>query len=224
MTARPYDPAIAPRGDKPVAGYHALSALAVSSLALGALSALAFVHHALAVIPLAAIVLGLLALRRIRRSPQELTGTREALAGIALAVVFGIVGAGVLFIESLREVPIGYEAITYETLQPDKENPYELISEKAVELAADKKRVFIKGYMMPTRQQIGLRHFILCPTNGVCRYCIPKPTRTEQIRVTLDGDLTAEYTTRLIAIGGLFDVDAKNPSGIPYSMDVDYLK
>ena len=120
-------------------------------------------------------------------------------------------------------MPTGYEAISYETLQPDKDNPGELPG-KAVQLAADKKQVFIKGYMMPARQLSGLKHFILCPTNGVCPYCIPKPTPTEQIRVTLDGDLTAEYTTRLIGIGGLFGVDPKNPSGIPYAMDVNYLK
>ncbi len=122
MTARPYDPAIAPRGDKPVAGYHALSALAVSSLALGALSALAFVHHSLAVIPLAAIVLGLLALRRIRRAPpgadRHAGGPGRHRPGRRLRDRWRRRGC---FIESLREVPIGYEAITYETLQPDKE-------------------------------------------------------------------------------------------------------
>jgi hypothetical protein len=223
MTARPYDPAIAPRGDKPVAGYHALSALAVSSLALGALSVLTFVHWSLAVVPSAAIVLGLLALRRIRRAPQELTGAREALGGIALAAAFWITGYGWLVIDEWRDVPTGYEAISYETLQPDEKSPDEL-PEKALQLANDKKRVFIKGFMMPTRQQIGLKHFILCPTNGVCPYCIPKPTRTEMIRVTLEGDWTAVYTQRLIGIGGLFGVDAKNPSGIPYSMDVDVVK
>jgi hypothetical protein len=224
MTARPYDPAIAPRGDKPVAGYHALSALAVCSLALGALSVLAFVNRSLAVIPLTAIVLGLVALRRIRRAPQELTGAREALGGIALAAVFWIAGYGWLIIDEIREVPAGYEGISYETLQPDKDKPNEWIPQKAEEMAADKRRVFIQGYMMPTRQLIGLKHFTLCPTNGFCRYCNPAPTRTEMIRVTLEGDLTAEYTTRLIGIGGIFGLDVKNPSGVPYSMTVDYLK
>ena len=36
MTARPYDPAIDSRTERPAAGYHALSALAVGSLTLGA--------------------------------------------------------------------------------------------------------------------------------------------------------------------------------------------
>ena len=43
------------------------------------------------------------------------------------------------------------------------------------------------------------------------------------IRVVLQGDLEAIYTTHLIGVGGRFQVDANDPSGIPYSIQADYL-
>ncbi len=198
--------------------------MAVASLVLGLASAATFVHRSLAVIPVAAIVLGIVALRRIRRAPQELTGADMAAAGVGLAVFFWIAGYGWLLIDEWREVPAGYERITYEQLQPDKSNPDEPIPAAILDMKDKDKRVFLKGYMMPTRQLTGLRHFILCPTNNLCRYCNPNPSRTEMVRVTLEGDLTADYTTHLIGIGGRFQVDPANPSGVPYAMSVDYLK
>ena len=119
-------------------------------------------------------------------------------------------------------MPIGYQRVGYEQLQPDRDVPGERIPQTALDL--NDKKVFIKGYISPTRQLIRLKRFILCPTNGVCQFCIPNPTPTEMIRVTLTGDLTADYTTRLIGIGGRFHVDEKDPQGVPYAMDVDYLK
>ncbi len=223
MTPRPYDPAIDSRADRPVAGYHALSALAVGSLTLAVLSVMVFVNRSLAVVPLTAIVLGVMALRRIVRTPQELTGSGLAWSGIALAAFFWIAGYGWLIIDEIREVPAGYQRVTYDELQPDPSSPDEP-PPNVKELAEKNQLVFLKGYMVPTRQQSGLKQFTLCPTNNQCPYCIPFPKRTEQIRVTLDGDLTADYTTRLIGIGGRFRIDANDPSGIPYAMDVDYLK
>ena len=224
MTARPHDPAIRAAGEKPATTYHALSALAVASLVLGVASATTFVHRSLAAIPVAAIISGVLALRRIRRAPQELTGSDMAAAGIGLAVFFWIAGYGWLLIDEWREVPPGYERITYEQLQPDKSNPGETIPPAVLDMKDKDKRVFLKGYMMPTRQLTGLKRFTLCPTNNQCQFCNPNPSRTEMVRVTLEGDLTADYTTHLIGIGGRFQVDPKNPSGVPYEMSVDYLK
>ena len=36
------------------------------------------------------------------------------------------------------------------------------------------------------------------------------------IRVELTSDLLADYTTRMVGIGGTFKVDEKDPTGIPF--------
>ena len=120
--------------------------------------------------------------------------------------------------------PRATSEVSYEQLQPDKSNPGETIPPAVLEMKDKDKQVFLKGYMMPTRQLTGLKRFTLCPTDHQCQFCNPDPSRTEMVRVTLEGDLTADYTTRLIGIGGRFQVDPKNPSGMPYAMSVDYLK
>ena len=117
--------------------------------------------------------------------------------------------------------PAGYQRVSYEELQPDPDNPDEP-PQGVKDIVEKNKLVYIKGYMVPTRQQFGLKRFTLCPTNNQCPYCIPFPKPTEQIRVTLDGDWAADYTTRLIGIGGRLRIDGNDP--VPYAMEVNYLK
>jgi hypothetical protein len=213
---------IEPRGDAPAGRYHSLSAAAVFSLVFGVLSSATFLGWTLAFIPILAIALGWWALWRIGRTPEEITGTDLAKYGIILAVVFWIGGYSWLLMQTVSAVPFGYTAVTYAELQPDPKVPDELVPQSARDL--DDKKVFIKGYISPTRQQTRLKRFILCPTNGVCQFCIPNPKRTEMIRVTLTGDLMTDYTTRLIGIAGRLHIDEKDPTGVPYQMDVDDLR
>lgn len=70
--------------------YRSLSGLAVLSLILGLLSILSFAptNLFLWIVPPAAVVTGLVALRRISSAPDVWTGVRLAKIGIGLAVVF----------------------------------------------------------------------------------------------------------------------------------------
>jgi hypothetical protein len=69
--------------------YRSLSTFSVLSLILGLLSVLSFAPTPffILIIPPAAIVTGLIALRQIRSAPEVWTGTRLAQLGIGLAVV-----------------------------------------------------------------------------------------------------------------------------------------
>jgi hypothetical protein len=230
MNAPLYDNAIASRGEPAAARYREISPAAVLSVVLAALSAAVFLAGPyvgafllLSVIPLAAIAAGWWALRRISHAREEVMGVLAAQIGIGLAALLWIGGLVWLLTAGLREVPTGYQAVTYAQLQPNPDVPEEMVPQTALDLKD--KRIYIKGYIVqPPRQWVQLKRFVLCPTNGTCQFCIPNPTATEMIRVTLDGDLRADYTTRLIGIGGRFHIDEKDPLGIPYSMDVDYLK
>jgi hypothetical protein len=70
--------------------YRAISALAVLSLVCGILAVLSFAHPFFLISSAAAIVLGILADRKIRRLSDVLTGREIAQAGIALGLIFGL--------------------------------------------------------------------------------------------------------------------------------------
>ncbi len=206
----------------PAVRYRALCPPAVASVVVGALSILSGFHWSLALVPLVGIGLGWHAVKRIRQVPDEWTGLGLARLGIGLSLGLWIVGYGWLLFARVSEVPYGYERVSYEMLQPDPNAPAEPIPQSALDM--QDKRVFIKGYMKPVRRQTGIKEFTLCPSNGECPFCTPNPKRTEMIRVMLQGDLETVYTTHLIGVGGRFQVDASSPTGIPYSLETDYLR
>jgi hypothetical protein len=86
------------------------------------------------------------------------------------------------------------------------------------------KRVFFKGYMQPRRQQSGIKEFVLRADSNECPFCAPDTKKTNMIRVVLQGDLETIYTTRLIGVGGRFQVDPTDLSGIPYALEADILR
>ena len=202
--------------------YRALCPLAVPSVVVGVLSILTVFSWYLALVPLLGIGLGWQVQRRIRQAPDECTGLGLARLGMGLSVGFWILGYGWLIFAGVRDVPYGYDLISYDTLQPDPNVPTQLVPEAALDM--QDKKVFIKGYMQPRRRQTGIKEFILCPSNGECPFCITDPKRTEMIRVVLQGNLKAFYTTRLIGVGGRFQVDSDSLSGTPYTLEADYLR
>lgn len=207
---------------KPDARYRALDPLAVASIIVGAFSILTGLSVFLVVIPLAGIFLGWRAQRRILRSPEEWTGLRAAHFGMGLSLGLWILGFGWLFFAGAREIPYGYQLITYEMLQPDPMKPTELVPQSTLDM--QDRKVFIKGYMQPRRQQTGIKEFILCPASGDCPFCIPNPRPTEMIRIVLQGDLQTAFTTHLVGVAGRFRVDLDDPSGIPYAIEADLLR
>jgi hypothetical protein len=209
----------------PTQHYRALCPTAVVSIVIGTLSipTLVFWFSWLwAVMPLVGIGLGWHAAQRIRQAPSEWTGLGLARLGIGLSAGLWIAGYGWLIFAGVRGVPYGYTLVRYDQLQSDPNAPAEPIPQSAREL--HEKKIFIKGYMQPRRQQTGIKEFILCPTNGECPFCIPNPKRTEMIRVVLQGDLETVFTTHLIGVGGRFQVDTDDRSGIPYGLEADCLQ
>jgi hypothetical protein len=203
----------------PGSRYRALNPLAVTSTVLGALSIITFLHWALAVIPLAGIVVGWCAWKQIRKAPDEWTGLTLVRVGIGLSAAFWLFGYGWLVVARVSEVPPGYERITYEKLQPDPATPTEPIPQSALDM--QDRKVYVQGYMQSGRRQTGIKEFILCPTNGECPFCTPDPKPTEKIRVILPGDMETSYTTHPVGAAGRFRVDINDPSGIPYGLEVD---
>jgi hypothetical protein len=216
----PRSPDITP----PPGHYRAVHWAAVVSLVLGVLSATAALSLLFLFLPLSAILLGWLARRRIARMPEEFTGDGLAWAGIALAVVLGLAGGGFRLWASGREIPPGYQPIDYVDLQDPKDPQKTPENIMKLDFETSGTKVFIKGFMIPGGQQIRLKKFTVCPTNGECTFHPPNPRKTEIIKVQLMGDLMANYTQKPLALGGRLHVDPLDPRGLPYTMDVDYLR
>lgn len=207
------------------AQYRAISVLAVTSGGLGLLSSLAFLNWGLGIIPILGVLTGIVALRRIRLRPTELTGSRVAWAGIVLSVLFWCGGWTYLAYAYVTEVPAGYERLSYASLQPDPDVKGEVYPPGVGDWNG--KRVFIKGYVYPGQQQSGIKQFVLCRDNGDCCFG-GQPKLTDRILVTLEGPLALEYSTRQRRVGGTFRFEPANAvdglGGVIYHLDADYLK
>ena len=205
--------------------YRSLSAAAMATFILGILSSLALLDWTMGLVPAIALVLGVYAVRKVRRHESELTGLGLARAGLALAIVFWAVGATRLAYIYATEVPEGYERLSYDVLQPDPAVPGELVPPSAVEWHG--KRVFVKGYVYPGRQTDGIQDFILCRDQGDCCFG-GNPRLTDRIQVHLAGSLRLTYTPRPIKLAGTFRLQriaALDGLGqVVYHLDADHLE
>lgn len=222
-------PEVEPSLSDDYARYRALSSMAVVSGVLGLLSASALLDWTLFVIPLAGIITGIAALKRIRANPGEYTGEGFALAGSMLSATFLLAGASWLSYAYATEVPEGHQRISYDLLQPDSKTPNQLVPPSAVEL--DGKKVFIKGYVYQPSggggYMSGLKEFVLVRDKGQCCFG-GDPKLTDMIRVKLHGDLSAEFNMKVVSLAGTFHVEPAaglhGLGGVVYQLDADYLK
>jgi len=199
--------------------YRSLNSLAVLSVVFGVLSILTVFTWFLGLIPLAGLVLGFLALRQIDGAPEEMTGRGLARTGMGLCLGLWVLGS-YLFVSWRNEVPFGYAPITFASLQPDKSVPGQMLPKEAIEL--DGRRIYLKGYMYPGRQSIAIKSFLIVPTRAHCKFCSANIPPTEMVRVELVGDLTADFKSSLVGIGGKLIVDpAAGPGGLPYRVEAD---
>jgi len=203
--------------------YRSLSGIAVASVVFGLLSAVTFLDWSLALVPVIGIALGWIALRRIRRNPEESVGRNWALTGMALCAAFWIGGYVRLTYAYFNQTPAGYVLLSFKDLQPPADRPDLRFTETAEML--DKRKVFVWGWMTPGRQKSGIREFLLINDPGTCTFCAPQPRPTELIRVKLADHQSIEYTTRQIGIGGEFtlhsDPNDQAMGGLVYQIEAD---
>ncbi len=213
--------------------YRSLNATAILSLVFSVLSILTVFGWVFWAIPVLSIALAIRALKHIRYASEEYTGEVFARAAIAVAVVFWLSGMYIQHYIQLHSIPSGYKPVTFDFLQPNPDQPGEIIPPAAFELEPTDnnpdKRVFIKeGYIYPGRRSINIKEFILVPTLGHCQFCTRQLRSTEMIDVKFSGDLTVDYSSRPIKVGGRLHIDrqqAVNPfGGLPYQLEADYVQ
>jgi hypothetical protein len=76
--------------DPDLIGYRPVSGWCLAAVLIGLASIVALVHPLLWCVPLAGVVVALVALRRIERSEVKLVGRKAALIGLAFSVIYGV--------------------------------------------------------------------------------------------------------------------------------------
>jgi hypothetical protein len=215
------------------ARYRSFSATAIVSLVFAVFSILTIFGWIFWAIPILSIALAVRALKHIQYASQEYTGEGFARAAIAVAVVMWFSGMYIHHYIQEHSVPSGYKQITFDYLQPNPDQPGEIIPPAAFDLEPTDnnpdKRVFIKeGFIYPGRRSINIKEFILVPTLGHCQFCAQQLRSTDMINVKFSGDLSVDYSVRPIKIGGKLRIDreqAVNPfGGLPYQLEADYVQ
>lgn len=200
------------RGDDGLESYRALGGVTIAAAVLALLSPLAFVDWWLLCVPVLAAVLGVVAWRDIVARPDVLTGKPIALGAILAGVL--LCGAGFWYQATVyaRELPEGFERLSYAALQPAEGDPPNMIPVTAVKM--DGRDVLLKGFMYPGKQQHGIRQFLLVRDQGDCCFG-GNPKITDRVLVQLADKRGIEFTARQRKIAGRFSI---RPSG---SADVE---
>jgi hypothetical protein len=89
-------------------------------------------------------------------------------------------------------------------IEPDAPFDRSMLTDKVREL--DGKRVRIRGYILPTAQQRGIKQFVLVRDNQECCFG-PGAALYDCILVRMQGDKSAEFSVRPVAVEGEFKVE-----------------
>jgi hypothetical protein len=208
------------------ASYRSVSKTAVLTAVFAVFSLTAYLSTALLIFPVIGIILGVFAILGFRRYPDELVGRPLAKSGLGICALCLLAGAGWHTYQYNTEVPPDYQRISFRMLQPTGSMAYSHEME-----ALDGKKVFVKGFVLPSDQKRNLKNFILVGDWGQCCFG-GNPKMTDVIAVTLEGDLRVDYSWRTRHIGGVFHLNKtpklsaanKDVPRVVYSITADYLK
>ncbi|MDR2346470.1 MAG: hypothetical protein LBE18_10415 [Planctomycetaceae bacterium] len=207
--------------------YKSLAAETIGSLILGFLSILTFISILFLIFPIMGIVIGIIAIRKILNAPEVLSGLGISSCGVVLCVIFAAGGLYYQYYVSSYEIPISYREINFEFLAEDPRtgqiNPNVILLADSTQKSTD--RVFIEGFMQPTRNMNNVIEFLIGATPERSKFAPPKPTKTEFIKVKLTGDLVTSYRSSIIGVGGILYVNPKpEPGELVYRIEADFIR
>ena len=182
--------------------YRALSKLALVSFGFSCLGLFALLFPQLMVLPLVGLFSGLLALRKVRRYRNELTGKRLAVIGTLLSGALLVGGSSLHAYVYMNEVPDGYQRVNWYELRGQERQP---VNPFAMQI--NNKPIFVKGYVHPGVDGFGeIKNFVLVPDMKTC--CFggqPKPW--DMIEITLaEGSSSVKYSRRKRGLWGVFKI------------------
>jgi hypothetical protein len=208
--------------------YRPVPVLAPVSFFLGLLSALGFLGILVVPIGLVGTVVSLVCIMRLRRFRGEYGGMWLAVSGLLMSFVCFTTSAGLWAYGYRTEVPEGFHRINF---QSDLSNKGFVIAKKSSDIfhpdvkALDGQKVFIKGYMYPTKQMQGITSFLLVKDNAQCCFG-GNPAMQDMILVNLDPGKTVDFRQGiLMSVGGVFHCQpTRGPAGLTpvYTIDGNF--
>ena len=197
--------------------YKQVASLGVGAIVAAVFGILGFFWTPFILASALGLTLGVLAQRKIMRAPDEISGGVMALTAIALSAVLMVSAICWRVYSYYCSAPPGYEILPFDSMALDKDgNVPDNI------LALDGHKVYIEGYMYPTKQHAGIENFTLVRTLGHCQYCSPGTNPADMIAVSMERGESVKYrANKIVAVGGILTVDPswRDQTGmIPYSM------
>lgn len=190
----------------------------------GILSAITFMHWALAVLPITAITCGILALKRILNNPEETGGFVLTTTGLALAAIFWCGGYVWLAWSYFNSIPAGYVAVDFLDLTANPKTG--TLPVPILKLAEEGQKIVLTGYMYPGRRLAGIDNFALVRTTEHCKFCSPRTNPTDMVNIEMTEGRTVNYRTRSVRIGGVLKIDPNYQveEKSPYVIEADYFR
>ncbi len=205
--------------------YRPVPVLAPVSFCLGILSALGFMGLLATPLGLVGIVVSTVTIFRLRHFRGEYGGMWLAVSGLVMSLTFFSWSAGSWIYGYQTEVPEGFRRLNFASD----------ISKKGLVLkkgsrdifppdvkALDGQKVFLKGYIYPTKQMTGLKSFLLVKDNAQCCFG-GNPALTDMIMVDMEPGKSIDFKQgALVSVGGVFHCrPASGPAGLSpiYTMD-----
>ncbi len=197
--------------------YKQVASYAVGSIVAAVFGILGFFWKPFVIASLVGVIFGVLAKRKIMKAPDEIAG-----GGLS---TIGLFASSLLLISSVcwqaytiyYSAPPGYVVLPFDNMALDKDG--KVLDDIA---ALDGHKVYIEGYMYPTKQHAGIENFTLVRTLGHCQYCSPGTNPADMIAVTMERGQAVKYrANKTVAVGGVLSVDPKfkdRPGSIPYTM------
>lgn len=207
--------------------YKQIPVLSPVSLVLGVVSLVVFVTAFGIIIGTLGIIIGLICFLSTVRNRSEIGGFGMTVAGLVLSTFCVLYGSSKLFYDYSTEVPPGFQRISFTNDIAEKGFKYEKgkgiwsIHPDVEKLNGEK--LFLKGYMYPTRQQEGITEFILAKDNGEC--CMGgEPKVTDMILVKMKAPLKVDFTDRRVSVSGEFRTQQHTTEGLNqvYELTVEH--
>jgi hypothetical protein len=199
------NPSVAPPDEPRVFDYHPVPISAPTSLFFGLSGLLAFLTVAGLPVALIGLFLSAWCLLKIRRSAGEYGGSWLAGSGLALSALAFFGGTAAHSIAYATEVPEGYTRLNFTQDISKKgfvvENGH--LAPHPDVAALDGQKVFLKGYMYPTRQTEGLTAFVFCRDSGDCCFG-GQPKIEDMIVVRMEGERTTGFYPGMVSVAGTF--------------------
>ena len=176
-------------------------------------------------IGLVGTIVSLICILRLRKFAGEYGGMWLAVTGLVLSFAFFVTTGGMWAYGYQTEVPEGFRRLNF---MAD-------ISSKGFVLAKGKKdifnpdvkalngqKVFIKGYMYPTKELQGLKTFLLVKDNAQCCFG-GNPAMQDMILVNMVGNKTVNFHQgSLMSVAGVFHCEqASGPAGLQPTYTID---